>query len=102
MKKNVTLLNTARGAVINEPELIETLRERPDIVAVLDVTHPEPPASNSPLFDLPNIILTPHIAGSQFQECRRMAKYMVDDCKRFLDGKPLHHQITRKQASLMA
>ena len=72
MKRNATLINTSRGAVVREAEMVEVLEERPDLWAVLDVTHPEPPEPDSRLYDLPNVVLTPHIAGSLGGECRRM------------------------------
>jgi phosphoglycerate dehydrogenase-like enzyme len=97
-----TFINTARGAVVDEPGMIEVLTERPDLTAVLDVTDPEPPAPDSPLWTLPNVVLTPHVAGSQGPECRRMGQYAVDEMKRFLRGQPLQHQITREQAKVLA
>jgi phosphoglycerate dehydrogenase-like enzyme len=102
MKQGATLINTARGSVIDEEALIAVLGERPDLTAVLDVTSPEPPAEDSPLFALPNVILTPHIAGSMAGECRRMGQYTINECKRYLAGKPLEWQITRESAKLMA
>ena len=77
MKSDAAFINTARGAVVDEPGMIEVLRKRPDIYAILDVTYPEPPAADSPLYDLPNVVLTPHIAGSMGRECGRMGSYMV-------------------------
>jgi len=71
MKQGATFINTARGAVVRESEMVEALQERPDLFAVLDVTYPEPPAPDSPLYTLPNVVLTPHIAGSL--EHRRVA-----------------------------
>ncbi|MGW0535393.1 NAD(P)-dependent oxidoreductase [Streptomyces sp. NPDC003032] len=67
-----TLVNTARGALIDEGALAEVLRARADLTAVLDVTHPEPPARDSPLFTLPNVVLTPHLAGALGAECHRL------------------------------
>lgn len=64
MKRGASLLNTSRGGVIDEPALVDFLRERPDVQALLDVTDPMPARPDSPLFDLPNVFLTPHIAGS--------------------------------------
>lgn len=95
MKPHATLINTARGAVVNQAELIEILRTRPDIHACLDVTAPEPPASDCPLFDLPNVVLTPHLAGSTGYECRRMGKFVVEEIDRYLAGQPLEGEITR-------
>jgi phosphoglycerate dehydrogenase-like enzyme len=64
MLPGATLINTSRGAVLDEAQLVNVLLARPDIQAILDVTDPEPPIKESLLFDLPNVILTPHIAGS--------------------------------------
>lgn len=97
-----TFINTARGAVVNEPDLIEVLTERPDIQAILDVTYPEPPPPDSPLYKLPNVFLTPHIAGSMGHECRRMGQCMAEEFERFLAGHPLRYAVTREQAARMA
>lgn len=102
MKPGASFINTSRGAVVRETELIQTLKERPDLQAVLDVTYPEPPPGDSPLYDLPNVALTPHIAGSQDTECRRMGRYMVEDFRRYLAGEPLKWEITRQQADHLA
>ena len=102
MKPYASLINTSRGAVINEPEMIDVLTRRPDLQAMLDVTHPEPPASDSPLFSLPNVVLTPHIAGSFGHEVRRHARYMLEECRRYQSGEPLLHEITREMAEHMA
>jgi phosphoglycerate dehydrogenase-like enzyme len=102
MKGNATLINTSRGAVVQEAEMVEVLRERPDLWAVLDVTHPEPPEPDSPLYALPNVVLTPHIAGSLGRECRRMGRLVVDELRRYVEGEPLRHEVTSDRAALMA
>jgi phosphoglycerate dehydrogenase-like enzyme len=102
MKRDATFINTARGAVVDEPALIRVLGERPDLTAVLDVTHPEPPPAGSPLYTLPNAVLTPHIAGSMDGECRRMGRFAVEECRRYLAGEPLRWRVTREQAAIMA
>lgn len=102
MKPNAAFINTARGAVVREDEMIAVLSQRPDICAVLDVTYPEPPIPRSPLYTLPNVVLTPHIAGSQGPECWRMGRYMVDELRRYLDGAPLRYAITQTQYERMA
>ncbi len=99
MKPGATLVNTARGQVINEPEMIDVLKRRSDLFAVLDVTHPEPPPADSPLFDMPNVLLTPHIAGSQGPECRRLGRLMITEFERWQQGKPLQWLVTRELAS---
>ncbi len=102
MKHCASFINTARGAIVRENEMIEVLRRRPDLQAVLDVTHPEPPPPGSPLYQLPNVMLTPHIAGSSDGECHRMGRFMVEELKRYINGKPLQWQITQQQAAILA
>ena len=102
MKPDATLINTARGVILNQKSVVEALRKRPDLTAVLDVTDPEPPAASDPLFQLPNVIVTPHIAGSLGMECQRMGNYMTEELKRFLAGEPLRWRITREMSLGMA
>jgi phosphoglycerate dehydrogenase-like enzyme len=64
MRPGSTFINTARGDLVREGELIAVLRDRPDLWAILDVVAPESPAADNPLLALPNVLLTPHIAGS--------------------------------------
>lgn len=102
MKPGATFVNTSRGAVVREPELIEVLLGRPDLYAVLDVTHPEPPAPESPLWTAPNVLLTPHIAGALGPERRRLGAAMVDELGRLLAGDPLRWEVTRETLALRA
>ncbi|MFC4947982.1 hydroxyacid dehydrogenase [Pseudonocardia sp. GCM10023141] len=94
MRRDATLINTARGGLIREDELVATLIERPDLFAALDVTDPEPPVSGSPLFTLPNVVVTPHIAGSLGLECRRQGAMMAQELARYCAGEPLLHEVT--------
>ena len=102
MKPGATFINTARGAVVRENELIAVLQERPDLYAVLDVTYPEPPVEGSPLYTMPNVVLTPHIAGSLSAECRRMGRYAINELKHYLAGEPQEWAISREQAAKLA
>ncbi len=102
MKPDATFINTARGAIVNEPDLIEVAQARPDLSFVLDVTWPEPPVENSPLYELPNVTLTPHIAGSMGLEIGRMGEYMLEELKLYVAGKPLRWQITREASETIA
>jgi phosphoglycerate dehydrogenase-like enzyme len=102
MKRNATFINTARGRTVREAEMIAVLEGRPDITAILDVCDPEPPVAGSPLFTMPNVMLTPHIAGSVGPECRRMGRTMVDEFRRYLKGEPLRWKITRELAAKVA
>lgn len=102
MKPNGTFLNTARGAVVREGEMIEVLTRRTDLTALLDVTYPEPPVPDSPLWKLPNVVMTPHIAGSQDRECRRMGRLMLDEFDRWVRGENLKWAISKEKAALLA
>lgn len=90
MKNKAILINTARGSLIKEDDLIAELRTG-RITACLDVTDPEPPSASSPLRTLPNVILTPHIAGTVANNCLRNGKFTVDDIENyFRNGNVLH------------
>ena len=102
MKPDATFINTARGAIVREDEMIAVLQSRPDLWALLDVTYPEPPIPGSPLYTLPNVVLTPHIAGSLDNECRRMGRLAVEDLRKFVNGEALTWEIGREQAAIMA
>ena len=102
MLPNATFLNTGRGAQVVEQELIRVLQERPDLTAILDVTYPEPPEEGSPLYSLPNCILTPHIAGSSGREVRRMGQYMKAEYEKFTSGQPCNYEVTPKMLETMA
>lgn len=102
LRAGALFLNTARGEVVDEPAMIAVLRRRSELTAVLDVTSPEPPASDSPLYTLPNVVLTPHIAGSVGRECLRMGQAMVEEYERLRAGRPLQYEITADRAELIA
>src|SRR5699024_11804912 len=89
MKENASFINTARGEIVREVEMLDVLKEREDLTAILDVVYPEPPAADSLLYTLPNVILTPHIAGSEGKECARLGTYMLDEFRRYLQGEDL-------------
>jgi phosphoglycerate dehydrogenase-like enzyme len=93
MKQDATLINTARGALIDEDALIAVLQERPDLFAVLDVTDPEPPSPGSPWFSLPNVVVTPHLAGTLNTERRRQGQLRAEELARFVAGEPLQHEV---------
>jgi phosphoglycerate dehydrogenase-like enzyme len=102
MKAGASFINTARGAVVREEEMIAVLQQRPDLFATLDVVYPEPPATDSPLYTLPNVIVTPHIAGAVGTECQRMGRYMVEELTRYLHGETLKWGITEQSAKVLA
>lgn len=77
LPENGVFINTGRGPQLDENDLYDLLRERPDTVALLDVMTDEGNSDASPLTRLPNCFLTPHVAGSMGREVRRMAHYMA-------------------------
>lgn len=91
MKPGAWLINTARGGVVDEAALAAALRAGRPGGAALDVRASEPPGANDPLAELPNVILTPHVAGITAEANRRTATMVVDDVLRVLRGeRPLN------------
>jgi phosphoglycerate dehydrogenase-like enzyme len=101
MKDGATLINTARGAIIDETALLATLSAG-RIDAIIDVTDPEVPEPSSGFYDLPNVFLTPHIAGAVGLERTRLGEMAIDEIERFLSGKPLKYAITLGDLETMA
>ncbi|MEV2230588.1 hydroxyacid dehydrogenase [Streptomyces phaeochromogenes] len=92
MPTGSVLINTARGALLDHDALIEELRTN-RLSAILDVTDPEPLPAHSPLFDLPNAFITPHLAGSQGNEVARLGLAVTEEAERLLSGRELAHAI---------
>lgn len=85
MKDHAILLNCARGGIINEEDLYEVLKERPELKAGLDVYENEP-LENSPLTTLDNVVLTPHIAASTKEAQRDAAIIVAKEVKEVING----------------
>lgn len=102
MRSNATFINTGRGRQVNEPELIAVLRERYDLMALLDVTDPAPCAPDSELYRLPNVQLSSHMAGAHDDEVIRMADTVIEEFTRWQNGDPLRFAVTREQLARMA
>jgi phosphoglycerate dehydrogenase-like enzyme len=92
LRDGATFINTARGAIVDQTALIAELKTG-RIDAVLDVTWPEVPEPTSPLWDLPNLTLTPHVAGAAGTELRRLGGSAVRETARVLRGESLHHGV---------
>jgi phosphoglycerate dehydrogenase-like enzyme len=92
MHDGATLINTARGAVVDTAALTAELRAG-RLNAVLDVTDPEPLPPDSGLYELPNVFLTPHIAGSHGNEVARLGRCVIDELQRLRDGRPSAHAV---------
>ena len=90
LKDGAWFINTARGVLVDEVALVDELATG-RINACLDVTDPEPPGTDSALYTLPNVILTPHMAGAIGTDCRRLGAACMAELDRYLRGeRPLH------------
>jgi phosphoglycerate dehydrogenase-like enzyme len=87
------LLNIARGELIDEPALIEALRDGAIAGAALDVFEREPLASTSPLWQLDNVILTPHVTGGVEDYNARATAIFCDNLRRYVAGEPLQNVV---------
>ena len=101
MRAGATFINTGRGAQVVEDELIAVLEARPDLTALLDVTWPEPPAPDSKLWSLPNVVISPHIGGTIGDEVVRLADCAIDEFERWQAGEPLRYRVTREVLATM-
>ena len=90
MKPSACIINTARGAIIDEPALIEALQEHRLAGAGLDVQETEPPAADSPLYTMNNVILTPHMGWKGLETRQRLVHIIADDVRHFFDGNPIN------------
>lgn len=89
MRQNAYLVNIARGAVVDEQVLIRALKEGWIAGAGLDVTEEEPLPADSPLYAMPNVILTPHISGASVYYDQRLAELFAGNLRRYHSGEPL-------------
>jgi phosphoglycerate dehydrogenase-like enzyme len=101
MRDGTTLVNTARGSLVDTAALErECVTGR--LQAVLDVTDPEPLPATSPLTALPNVMITPHVAGSLGSEARRMSDAALDELERFVRGEPPVSPVRREHLEVSA
>lgn len=101
MPDGATLINTARGAVVDTAAL-EAECATGRIYAMLDVTEPEPLPASSVLYDLPNVMITPHVAGSLGTETRRMTAAALDELERYARGDSPRSAVTRADMEFVA
>jgi phosphoglycerate dehydrogenase-like enzyme len=101
MRDGATFVNTARGVLVDHDALRAELATG-RISAVLDVTDPEPLPADDVLFELPNVVLTPHLAGSVGTELHRMASSTLDEIEAYAAGLPVPHPVTAVDLCRMA
>ncbi len=102
MPDHAVLINNARGPIVDEGALIDVLQTRP-IFACLDVTDPEPPAADNKLRALPNVMLTPHMAGGQTMNGRlEQGLFVAEQTAAFFEGKKLVYEVTEAMMPTIA
>ena len=90
MKPSAFIINTSRGALIDEAALIEALKNGKIAGAGLDVQETEPPKETSPLYTMENVLLTPHMGWKGLETRQRLVSILADNIKNFLAGNPKH------------
>ena len=90
MKPTAFLINTSRGALIDEKALIEALQNRRIAGAGLDVQETEPPTEDNPLYTLDNVIMTPHMGWKGMETRQRLLQVVTDDVQMFFKGTPIN------------
>lgn len=91
LPEGAVIVNVARGQVVDEPAMIDALRSRRLLGAALDVTATEPLPDDSPLWDLPNVLLCPHSASTLVTENATLVDLFLDNLERFTTGEPLRN-----------
>jgi phosphoglycerate dehydrogenase-like enzyme len=95
MKRDAVLVNTSRGPIVDEPALIDALRDGKLAAAGLDVFAVEPVPADSPLLALDNVVVTPHVSWYTADTMRRYLTVAVDNCVRLRDGAELANVVNR-------
>ncbi len=101
IRDGALFINTARAASVDYDALLDELRKN-RFQAALDVFPQEPLPEDSPFRDLPNVVLTPHRAGSTIESRQRLGTAMIDELLRFFRGEPLRYQVRKEQLAIMA
>lgn len=97
MKPTAVLINIARGEVVDEAALISALAAKQIAGAGLDVFETEPLPAGSPLWNLENVIISPHVSGNNPDYHRRAAALFIDNLKRYMDKRPLLNRLERER-----
>jgi phosphoglycerate dehydrogenase-like enzyme len=96
MKPTAYLINIARGGIVDQEALIKALTAKEIAGAGIDVTEPEPLPKGNPLWQMENVIITPHIAGQSPYSGRRLMKLLCENLRRFTAGEPLLNTVDKK------
>jgi phosphoglycerate dehydrogenase-like enzyme len=97
LRPSTVLINIGRGALVDEDALIRALQEKRLAGAALDVLRDEPPPQDSPLWDMPNVIISPHSASTVTQENERITEIFCDNLRRYLSGQPLRNVLDKER-----
>jgi len=101
MKETAILVNISRGKVVDEAALARALAENRILGAGLDAFAREPLPAESPLWNLPNVLMTPHVGGNGGRELwRRLSELVRDNTRRYLSGAPLKHVVRTPDGTL--
>jgi len=92
MRQGALLVNAARGPIVDTDALIDALQSC-KIRAAIDVTDPEPLPDGHPLWDCPNLLITPHVGGSSPQFARNAVRVAAEELRRYMKGEPLHNVV---------
>ena len=90
MKPSAFIINTSRGALVDEAALIEALENGTIAGAGLDVQETEPPVENSPLYTMDQVLLTPHMGWKGLETRQRLVSILADNIKQFMEGNPIN------------
>jgi phosphoglycerate dehydrogenase-like enzyme len=96
MKKTAVLISVGRGSVIDEAALISALAAQKIGGAALDVFEEEPLPTTSPLWNLDNVIISPHVSGNNLRYNEKAARLFADNLRRYLENQPLFNRINRE------
>jgi phosphoglycerate dehydrogenase-like enzyme len=96
LPESAVLINISRGQVVDEDALIEALRNRAILGAALDVFHTEPLPVESPLWDMDNVLISPHSASTVATENRTIVDLFTDNIQRWFSGHPLRNRYQRE------
>jgi phosphoglycerate dehydrogenase-like enzyme len=102
MQPYATFINTGRGATVDEQGMLAVMEKRADLTALLDVTEPEPPITDSLIYSLPNVLLSPHIASNLGSEVHRQADCVIQQYHRYVNGEAMKYSVTKDMLNYMA